>query len=147
MISKVRIRKANATDLKALTQLALALWPDNDADELETEMQGIIEADDAVIFLTTLEDEALGFAQCQLRWDYVEGTSTSPVGYLEGIYILEGWRSQGLGSKLLASCEDWARDRGCQEFASDCELDNHLSFLFHKHTGFEEANRVICFTK
>ncbi len=27
----------------------------------------------------------VGFTQCQLRYDYVEGTKTSPVGYLERI--------------------------------------------------------------
>ncbi|MFR8975649.1 MAG: hypothetical protein ACLVG9_06585 [Eubacteriales bacterium] len=44
-------------------------------------------------------------------------------------------------------CENWARQRGCKEFASDCELDNNGSFQFHIHSGFREANRIICFTK
>ena len=40
-----------------------------------------------------------------------------------------------------------AGEMGCTEFASDCELDNTDSLRFHLHTGFEEANRIICFRK
>ena len=40
-----------------------------------------------------------------------------------------------------------AKEKGCSEFASDCELDNTNSFNFHMAMDFEEANRVICFRK
>ena len=79
--------------------------------------------------------------------DYVEGTDFSPVGYLEGIYVAEAYRKHGIAGKLLDACETWAKSKGCTEFASDCELDNVQSLRFHLHTGFEEANRIICFTK
>jgi hypothetical protein len=48
---------------------------------------------------------------------------------------------------LLTACEDWARTKGCTEFASDCELTNTQSLRFHLNVGFTEANRIICFTK
>lgn len=38
-------------------------------------------------------------------------------------------------------------NKGCSEFASDCELINETSRLFHINSGFKEVNRVICFTK
>lgn len=89
----------------------------------------------------------MGFAQCQLRRDYVEGTESSPVGYLEGIFVAEEYRHQGVARKLLAACEIWAKEQGCTEFASDCELANTASLRFHLNVGFQEANRIICFTK
>ena len=89
----------------------------------------------------------VGFAQCGLRSDYVEGTESSPVGYLEGIFVKEQYRKQGYAKKLLAACEGWAKEQGCREFASDCELGNTGSFKFHMAMGFTEANRIICFTK
>jgi len=83
----------------------------------------------------------------QLRHDYVEGTSTSPVGYLEGIYVRPAYRKQGMARKLVSACEAWAREKGCREFASDCLLDNRDSLAFHLALGFMEAGRIICFTK
>ena len=49
--------------------------------------------------------------------------------------------------ELLAECQSWAKCNGCQEFASDCEIDNADSFCFHKAMNFTEVNRIICFTK
>ena len=94
-----------------------------------------------------MEGHAAGFAQCQLRHDYVEGTETSPVGYLEGIYVREADRGKGIARKLLSACEDWAREQGCTEFASDCELTNTESQEFHRAVGFEEANRIVAFVR
>lgn len=82
-----------------------------------------------------------------IRHDYVEGTNSSPVGYLEGIFVQEEYRKQGYAKQLLNYCEKWAKKKGCSEFASDCELDNEISRQFHINLGFDGANRIICFSK
>ena len=141
------IRQANAKDLPALAELACRLWPDHSMEEMEAELARIMAKPEAAFFLAFHQERAVGFAQCQLRHDYVEGTDSSPVGYLEGIYVAEDRRHQGIAKALLAACEGWARDQGCAEFASDCELSNVDSLRFHLKVGFLEAGRVICFTK
>lgn len=141
------IRKAELEDASAVTGLALRLWPSHEFAELSDEFAGLLCQREAAVFLAFAENEAVGFAQCQLRHDYVEGTESSPVGYLEGIYVAEAFRKRGLARLLLAACEDWAKKQGCTEFASDCGLDNTRSLRFHLNVGFEEAGRIICFTK
>ena len=141
------IRKAETNDAATVAELALLLLPEHSLEELTEEFEELISQDDATCFLAYAGDTAVGFAQCQLRHDYVEGTDSSPVGYLEGIFVRENHRHQGYAKKLLAACEAWAREQGCTEFASDCELTNTDSLKFHLGVGFEEANRIICFTK
>lgn len=141
------IRKANMNDLPVLTELALELWPDNAADKMYYDLGKIMMAGESVFFLAYDGQVPVGHAQCQLRHDYVEGTDTSPVGYLEGIYVKEAARQQGFASQLMKACEDWARAQGCMEFASDCDLDHEDSLEFHLKLGFKEANRIICFSK
>ena len=141
------IRKAVIKDLHILTELACQLWPDNTVKEMRLEMEEIIAKPDAAFFLAYVEDVPIGFAQCQLRYDYVEGTDSSPVGYLEGIYVASEYRKHGIARELLTACETWAKSKGCTEFASDCEQANTQSLQFHLNVGFEEANRIICFTK
>ena len=138
------IYKAEISDLPILSDLAWKLWPGHDRSELEAELGEILKGEDSAFFLT---EDGTGFAQCQLRRDYVEGTESSPVGYLEGIYVEEGSRRRGLARELLLACENWAREQGCREFASDCELTNTASLAFHLSLGFTEANRIICFIK
>lgn len=141
------IRKAEIHDLTTLAALACQLWPDHTVEEMQLEYEETIVKPDAAFFLAYAEETAVGFAQCQLRHDYVEGTDSSPVGYLEGVYVAEVYRKQGVARDLLSACESWAKTKGCTEFASDCELSNVQSLQFHLNVGFEEANRIICFTK
>lgn len=141
------IREVEKQDLPILAELACQLWPHHTADKMLAEYGVGIENQDAAFFLAYAGDTPIGFAQCQLRHDYVEGTESSPVGYLEGIYVTDEYRKQGVARELLSACESWAKAKGCTEFASDCELDNAQSLRFHLNVGFEEANRIICFTK
>ena len=141
------IQKAKQADSQAAAGLAALLWPGHRLSELEAELAELTARPDAAVFLAWENSIPVGFAQCQLRHDYVEGTSTSPVGYLEGIYVLETHRHRGLAKALLTACQAWAKAAGCQEFASDCELTNTDSLDFHLKAGFSEANRIICFIK
>lgn len=141
------IRKAGREDLSTVSALALKLWPENDREELEAELTPLLVSEEAAVFLAFEQEQPVGFAQCQLRHDYVEGTDSSPVGYLEGIYVAAEYRHRGIASELLGRCEEWARMLGCTEFASDCELTNKESLAFHLRLHFQEANRIICFTK
>ena len=141
------VRKAEAKDLPILGELACGLWPHHTPDAMRAEMAETLEMPDAAFFLAFAEKTSVGFAQCQLRHDYVEGTDSSPVGYLEGIYVLPGHRRQGIAKELLSACESWAKSMGCREFASDCELTNKDSLRFHLNVGFREANRIICFVR
>ena len=141
------IKRAETKDCEALADLAIKMWTESDHGELAEEFRVAIDSGDAACFLKFVDGEAVGFARCQLRRDYVEGTKTSPVGYLEGVFVEECHRKKGYARELLKACEKWAKSKGCVEFASDCELNNADSLKFHLSAGFEEANRIICFKK
>ena len=141
------IRKATCCDAPAVARLAGQMWRGHSQDELTKEFEAIIAKEDCAVFVFEGGAEIIGFAQCAMRRDYVEGTESSPVGYLEGIFVEKACRGNGYAKSLLQQCECWAKERGCAEFASDCELTNDESLRFHLHCGFAEANRIICFTK
>lgn len=141
------IKKADINNLDDLTRLASALWSDCPESDLKDGFSSALGNADCACFIKLVDGQAVGFAQCGLRSDYVEGTTSSPVGYLEGIYIEPSFRKRGFAKELLQACESWAKAKGCLEFASDCELNNLCSFDFHLKTGFEETTRIICFVK
>lgn len=141
------IKRATTADALCVAKLAIQMWEDNTLEGLTADLAEIISSPESAVFLLYDGGTAIGFAQCQLRHDYVEGTDSSPVGYLEGIFVEEAYRNRGYAKELLKQCEAWAKSMGCREFASDCELTNTGSLAFHLKMGFEEANRVICFTK
>ena len=141
------IKKAIAEDAGMVAGLAIQMWKSHTIEELKEEFAAYIDKDSCAVFLAISDDRSVGFAQCGLRHDYVEGTDTSPVGYLEGIFVEEEYRKRGIAKEMLDACQRWAKEQGCTEFASDCELVNEGSLKFHLKMGFSEANRIICFTK
>lgn len=141
------IRQATLNDIEDIVELASLLWEKADREELKEEFHDILATDNGQVFLKYDVQIAVGFAQCQLRYDYVEGTKTTPDGYLEGIFVKENFQNKGYAKALVLACENWAKTKGCVEFASDCPLENYCSFAFHRAMGFTEVNRIICFTK
>ena len=141
------IRMLRVSDKFAVASMVAKLWPSQTEAERAEEIEELFAQQDAAVFLCFAGEVPVGFAQCKLRRDYVEGTSTSPVGYLEAVFVEAPYRKQGYGKALVAACEQWAKAQGCTEFASDCEWWNSQSLSFHLRIGFAEANRIICFTK
>lgn len=90
---------------------------------------------------------ALGFAEISVRRDFVNGCDSSPVLYLEGIFVLPAHRERGISRALCRAAEHWGAAEGIREFASDSMIDNDVSIKAHLHLGFEETERVVYFRK
>ena len=84
------IKRAEACESAVLAKLAVLMWNDRSVPELEQEFAELTHDEDSACFINYADDKPVGFAQCGLRHDYVEGTDSSPVGYLEGIFVLDG---------------------------------------------------------
>jgi len=102
-------------------RLRQALWPQASGQELRLEAAAMLDRpDDTLAFIARDErSNVVAFAEATLRHDYVNGCSTSPVAFLEGIYVQPQWRNRGLARLLCNTVEDWAAGLGCAEFASD----------------------------
>lgn len=141
------IRQASKEDVGILAKMAVKIWVNNSADDLVKEFCEMADDPNSICFIKYSDNLPVAFANASLRYDYVEGTESTPVGYLEGIFVEKGYRKQNIAKELVKTCESWAKDMGCKEFASDCELSNLDSLAFHLAIGFSEANRIICFKK
>lgn len=125
----------------------MALWPASLHDHrAEIDEHFTTRPEAAECLLAEVDGRVVGFAEVGLR-AYAEDCLTSPVGYLEGIYVIETERGRGVGRALVAAGEQWARAKGCTEMASDRELANEPSGLFHEALGYQEVERIVCFKK
>ena len=102
---KATIRKARVEDAGKIASLAIQLWESHTIEELTQEFCDYMNKESGIIFLAISDGCAVGFAQCGLRYDYVEGTDSSPVGYLEGIFVVGEYRKRGLGKDMLETCQ------------------------------------------
>jgi aminoglycoside 6'-N-acetyltransferase I len=142
------IATATPNDLEEWIALRVALWPDYAADELRDGAAAMLGASHMLVLICRTEQgEAAGFAEASIRRDYVNGCETSPVVFLEGIYVAPAHRKHEVARGLCNAVADWGRTLGCTEFASDALLDNTASHAFHAAIGFEETERVVYFRK
>ena len=131
----VTILTAQRQHLDTWLTLRQAVYHDVAADDHLEERQQFLAADDKACLLDHGTDGA------------IDGCLTSPVGYIEGIYVRETDRGRGIARQLTRHAEQWCRDRGCREIATDAEWDNSAAQRYHLHMGFEETYRVIEYRK
>lgn len=142
------IVKATGKHLEDILTMAKDLWKD---DYSEKEMRNFFEealtSDMFNVLLYLSENIAAGFIFLSIRTDYVEGSDSSPTGYMEGIYVKPDFRKSGVAKKLLIEGEKWLKEQGCKQIGSDTYIDNQMSIGFHIKSGFKEAGRLVTFIK
>ena len=143
-MSALPIRMPEQGDQGEWLRLRAALWPDTTRDEHEVEMETLLaDADRAAAFVSPAESGGLaGFVEVALR-PWAEGCTSSPVAYVECIYVAEAERGRGVGEALLRAAEAWAIDRGCREIASDARVDNTSSRSLHRRLGYAESEALV----
>ncbi len=143
------IEACESTDHPDWLRLREALWPDcARAEHLAAMNSFVAQPERYVQFLAySPTREAIGFAELSLRSDYVNGTESSPVAFLEGLYVVPQARRKGVARALVAVASEWGRRAGCIELASDAVLENSISHLVHRALGFEETERVVYFRR
>jgi aminoglycoside 6'-N-acetyltransferase I len=141
------IRRAAYADKPHWLRMRQGLWPDAPIEYLSFDMNDrLADSDYAVFVASDADGNLVAFIEARLR-DYGEGCETSPVGYIEAWYVDEHIRGQKLGREMIYTAEQWAREKGCREMASDTWLENEASITAHLKLGYEEAGRLVHFVK
>jgi aminoglycoside 6'-N-acetyltransferase I len=138
------VRPIQERDLNEWLRLRKCLWDGTTEADHKSEMVDIIDHPDSQ-FVLVAEREAgklLGFLEVSIR-PFVEDCETDHVGYLEGWYVEPDVRGRGIGRELVKIAEQWAREKGCEEMASDAEVGNELSLSVHLGLGFAETSRLV----
>lgn len=141
----VQIIKASNENLDQLTELALALWPNNDYEFIKNEFVYIIGHLSNRVYLAKSDEEYIGFIHMSIRSGFVEGADTSPVGYVEGIYVKPDFRKKGVAKELYDAGAEWVKSKKCTQIGADIGLYNDMCPDFYISMGFNEVNRIICY--
>lgn len=147
MSNAMNIEVISEENMMALTRLVLELWTDAVFKEEYENLRELLNSETETCYLVREQETYVAFIHVSIRNDYVEGATELPVAYIEAVYVKPDHQKQGIGKKLVHEAEKWGKRNGCKQIASDAELHNATGIDFHKHAGFTEANRIVCFVK
>lgn len=141
---QITVRKLEERDFSGWFRLRKMLWDESSDEEHRDEMLDIFEHDETQLVLVAENSggNPIAFLEASIR-PFVEDCETDAVGYLEGWFVEPEFRQTGIGAKLVAAAENWARSKGCTEMASDSEIGNDLSLKAHQSLGYEETSRLV----
>jgi aminoglycoside 6'-N-acetyltransferase I len=141
------VRRCQATDVAEWARLRHALWPDGSAGKHADEIAAALPDGSLRGYLALSgEGEAIGFAEISIR-RYANGSTQSPVPFMEGIWISARHRRHGIGRLLVERISADCAAEGFVELCSDAEIDNAASHHAHQSWGFAETERVVYFRK
>lgn len=148
-----KVRPAQLHDADEIAKMCELLWPGTPTDEHRKEIADLLASGHygalpAAIFVAHDDSGKLtGFLQAGLR-SHADGCDPShPVGFVEGWFVYEPLRHQGIGRALMQAAEQWTRAHGCIEMASDTWIDHTVSQNAYQSLGFEIVDRCVHFRK
>lgn len=142
----VTIRELRGSDRDLWLGMYRKLWPEHTDTALLAEIDRIGASSKRSAFVAETGETALGFAEYALR-DYANGCNSQPVPFLEGVWVDDAFRGQGIAKALIDYLVTRAERAGFTEFGSDVELTNYSSQLMHERLGFEQREKVIYYRK
>jgi aminoglycoside 6'-N-acetyltransferase I len=141
------IRRAEVADHDEWLRMRRILWDDCPDEQQVREMEENRSSDVDEVFVAERPDGRLcGFLEVSIR-PWAIGCEPRQVGSIEGWYVDEDVRREGVGRALVGAAEAWARSKGCRQMASDAELWNTVSHQAHGALGYEETGRLVLFRK
>ena len=139
----VTIREMRGADQELWLGMYRKLWPNHSDEALIAEIKRIGSSSKRSAFVAESNGDALGFAEYALR-DYANGCNSQPVPFLEGVWVEEEYRGQGIARALIDYLILRAERAGFVEFGSDVELTNYSSqWVYNKRPSFPQDLSII----
>lgn len=143
---EITLRRVMQEDKAEWFRMRKGIWPDVPDNYMTFDMDRLLANVDYFVIFACDGDRPIGLTEAGIR-DYGEGCETSPVGYLEGWFVQEEYRGKRIAGIMTQAAENWMREKGCTEVASDTWLDNEPSIRAHVNMGYHEVERLVHFVK
>lgn len=132
--SELRIREAQMEDAEKLADLANQFGYPSSPDEMAERLRRILRDPDHVVYVAELPGAgACGFAHVSAGIALQSG----PRAELVGLVTHASLRSRGLGARLVAEAERWAKSKGFATMCVRCNVVRADAHRFYERLGYQ----------
>ena len=143
----ITIADYQPAEFQAWLDVSLKLFKDYPAEATERDLVRMAQNPKYKTFLAKSGNRTIGFITVSVRTDYVEGSNSSPTGYVEAIFVDSDYRKEGAAKLLFEKGEHWTKLQGCSEIGSDTWDWNLAAQEFHLKLGFRKEDVLVHFIK
>jgi GNAT superfamily N-acetyltransferase len=126
------VRKAAPADAARLADLSIALGYPMTPDEAVRRLGEIADHPDHGLLVAEIDGRVEGWIQVSLPRIF----ETPRQAEIAGLIVDEGARGAGIGRKLLAAAEEWAREKGCRAIRVRSNVVRERAHAFYEREGF-----------
>jgi GNAT superfamily N-acetyltransferase len=142
--NEVRIRPGRLEDAKAIAKLATQLGYPSTPAQIAERLRRILPHPDQAVFVAELPGAAAcGFIHLLAGMALESG----PRVEILGLVMDESLRSRGIGRRLVAGAESWAKSRGFAVICVRSQLKRADAHRFYEGLGYECAKTQKYFRK
>lgn len=132
-----RVRRALADDAGAIVALLAELGYDLDPEPAAALAVRLLDDPAHVLLVAEGDAGVVGFANAHLR---VQLHHLAPVCTLDELVVASGFRSDGVGARLVREVERIARERGADSLELTCNLRREGAHRFYEREGFTRTS-------
>lgn len=138
------IRPATQDDIPAMVALLRQLFAIEADFAIDPAVQAhglamLLGRADAAVLVATVAGQVVGMTTAQLTVSTARGGLSAGI---EDVVVDAAHRGHGLGGRLLAAAEAWARGRGALRVALLADETNAPALDFYDHLGFSRTRLV-----
>jgi GNAT superfamily N-acetyltransferase len=138
------IREARTQDHARIAELAGQLMYASSARDIRKRLEGMEESKEHAVFVARLAEEEIAGWIAVFIYRTVEADARAEVS---GLIVDERYRSQGIGLRLLARAERWAREQGCRAIGLRSNVIRERAHAFYKRQGYQHVKTQKSFRK
>jgi len=86
------------------------------------------------IIIAELDGQPIGYLRIEYLW--------SNIPYIGVIFVVDDYRDEGVGSKILIFLEDYLRSRGYDVLYSSSQVNEPEAQAWHRSVGFVESGII-----
>jgi GNAT superfamily N-acetyltransferase len=144
-VNDLTIRHATSADLEPMVRLLADLFSIEsdfrvDAVRQRRGLAMLLSDPRATVLVATRDGAVVGMATVQLLVSTSEGDLSALV---EDVVVDRDARRRGVGRRLLAACEEWARSRDATRMQLLTDRGNATALAFYERTGWRPT-RLVC---
>ncbi len=86
------------------------------------------------IIIAELDGQPIGYLRIEYLW--------SNIPYIGVIFVIDDYRNEGIGGKILTFLEDYLRSRGHDVLYSSSQVNEPEAQAWHRSVGFVESGII-----